>query len=595
MRRGLGNWYSTSVLFPKRRLNGYEIAPDEIFLDSSNLPGRDDPQFEARVVRPLGNRAIASVGIAFIAATLVFAARSFELGVVHGKTYAQVSRENRLDHSLVFAIRGVISDRTGRQLAWNAAPAPEAPSLARSPSATSSAARPEAGSGVFSLRRYADMPGLSHILGFVRYPKADSAGHWWREEMLGVSGAELVFNDVLAGENGTLMVETDAFGNKEEQSIIELARNGEDVALSIDAEVQSRLFSYVSAHAARQGFTGGAAAIMDVRTGELLALTSFPEYDNAAFTKGDAAAVRAASADPRTPLLNRAVSGLYAPGSIVKPIFAAAALNEGVVAPETKILSTGAITIPNPYDPSKPSVYRDWTVHGLVDMREAIAVSSDEYFYQIGGGYGSQRGLGIRLLDECARLFGLGSPSGVELLGEEAGVIPTPEWKAAVFGEDDPWRIGNTYHTAIGQYGFQITPLQAVSFIAAIANGGELLRPSIRASSTPVSAPVGIPDDFLQVVRDGMWLAVTSDRRDATVKVLNIPGFAIAAKTGTAQIGARNQWINSWSAGFWPADDPRYAYAVVLEKAPAGTLSGAAPALRPFFEWLIAAHPEYVR
>ena len=89
MRRGLGNWYSTSVLFPKRRLNGYEIAPDEIFLDSSNLPGRDDPQFEARVVRPLGNRAIASVGIAFIAATLVFAARSFELGVVHGKTTAR--------------------------------------------------------------------------------------------------------------------------------------------------------------------------------------------------------------------------------------------------------------------------------------------------------------------------------------------------------------------------------------------------------------------------------------------------------------------------------------------------------------------------
>jgi len=275
-------------------------------------------------------------------------------------------------------------------------------------------------------------------------------------------------------------------------------------------------------------------------------------------------------------------------------------LNEGIIDPETKILSTGAITIPNPYDPANPSIYRDWAVHGLVNMREALAVSSDEYFYQIGGGYGSQKGLGIDRLDSYARRFGLGSPTGIELMGEEEGVIPTPEWKAAVFGEDDPWRIGNTYHTAIGQYGFQMTPLQAVSFIAAVANGGKLLRPSVLLSTPSYGfgaspyVSVGIPDKHLQVVREGMRLAVTSQRSDATVKVLNIPGIAIAAKTGTAQIGARNQWINSWSVGFWPADNPKYAYAVVLEKAPAGTLSGAAPGIRPFFEWLIVNKSEYV-
>ncbi|MBI2612774.1 hypothetical protein HYW59_03125 [Candidatus Kaiserbacteria bacterium] len=554
-----------------------EIAPEDIFIDSSNLPRRDDPQFEGRVVGPLGNHAILGVGLAFSLALLVFGARLFDLAVLNGTVYADISRENHLSRSLVFATRGEIYDRTGRKLAWNVAPASSTSPLS------------------FALRGYADMSGLSHLIGFVRYPKADASGEWWREETAGVSGIERAFDAVLAGKNGSTMVETDATGVAQEQVLIDQPESGRDVILSIDAEVQNKLSSLLSAHANRQGFVGGAAVIMNVKTGELLALTSFPGYDHAAFAAGKIEEVRAASNDPRSPLLNRAVSGLYAPGSIVKPILAAAALQEGIIDPEKEVVSTGAITIPNPYDPEKPSVYRDWTVHGAIDMREALAVSSDEYFYTIGGGYGSQVGLGIRRIDEYARLFGLGEPTGVSLLGEEAGVIPTPEWKAEVFGEDDPWRIGNTYHTAIGQYGFQITPLQAARFIATIANGGKLLVPQIMASSTPQYETVGIPDSYLQVVREGMRMAVTSTRHDATVKVLNMSGIAIAAKTGTAQIGPKNEWINSWSVGFWPAEDPQYAYAAVLEKARAGTLSGAAPGLRPFFEWLIANKPEYIR
>lgn len=558
-----------------------EIAPEDIFLESSNLPRRYDPQFEARVVAPLGARRVLALGVVFALVVLIFASRSFNLSLINGPHYAEISRENRLESSVLFATRGIISDRTGKELAWNAAPA----------EATSSSAG--GGASLFSYRRYIALPGLSLLLGFVRYPKADQSGVWWREETSGVSGLEQAFNDLLGGANGSIMRETNARGKVERENIVDLPVEGKALRLSIDADVQTKLFTLLSAHAAEQGFVGGAAAIMDVRTGELLALTSFPEYDNAAFTEGNVAAIRAASNDPKGPLLDRAISGLYAPGSIVKPIFAAAALEEGIVTPETTILSKGAITIPNPYDSSKPSVYRDWSVHGLVNMREALAVSSDEYFYQIGGGYGSQAGLGIQRLDQYARKFGLGNPTGINLLGEQSGVIPTPEWKAAVFGADDQWRLGDTYHTAIGQYGFQITPLQAVRYVAAIANGGRLLTPHLTASSTPEYASVGIPDAYLQVVRDGMRLAVTSDRKDATVKVLNIPEIHIAAKTGTAQIGNNNQWMHSWSVGFWPAEHPKYAYAAVLEKARAGTLSGAAPALRPFFEWLAVYKPQY--
>src|SRR3989344_2276080 len=567
----------------KRGRSVHEIAPDEIFLDSSNLPGRNEGQFEGRVVRPVASRALTGVGVVFALVLMIFAARVFHLEVIRGTVYADISRNNRLDRSVVFASRGLIFDRTGREIAWNETSAEDLLSNGGGGATSTTSA----------LRRYANIPGLSHILGFVRYPKADASGIWWREDYTGVSGSELAFNEILGGINGSRMVETDAYGVIRQENIVIPPDNGEDVTLSIDAEVQSKLYTLLSNHAERQGFLGGAAVIMDVKTGELLALTSLPEYDNSAFTSGDSASVEGISASSRAPLLNRAIAGLYAPGSIVKPIFAAAALAEHVITPEKEIVSTGAISIPNPYNPELPTVFRDWAVHGPVDMRTALAVSSDEYFYTIGGGYGTQKGLGIEKLDKHARLFVLGNLSGIALWGEEEGVIPTPEWKEKVFGPNDPWLIGNTYHTAIGQFGFQITPLQAVRFTAAVASG-KLLVPHVIASSTPQYRNVGISDTDLQVIRDGMRLAVTSTREDATVKALNISGIQIAAKTGTAQIGSRNQCMNSWSVGYWPSENPRFAYAVVLEQAPAGTLSGAAPGLRPFFEWLILNKPEYL-
>lgn len=557
-----------------------EIAPDEIFLDSTNLPDYETRQFEGRVVRPVSSRAIATVGIAFSLIAFGFGYRAFQLQVAHGSTYADISRSNTLDRTVIFATRGLIYDRTGRELAWNES------QIATTTAATSS---------TYALRKYIQDPGLAHILGFLQYPKADAKGKWWREEYTGISGLELTLDTSLRGENGSTLVETDALGKIERENIVVPPIDGENITLSIDAEVQSKLFSILSAHAQKMGFRGGAAIIMDVRTGELLALTSFPEYDHQAFVDGNNAVVREASTNPRSPLLNRAVAGLYTPGSIVKPMFAAAALQEGIISAEKSILSSGALILPNPYFPDQPSIFRDWAVHGWVNMREAIAVSSDEYFYTIGGGFGGQEGLGIARIDEYAKKFGLQELTGIELKGEEIGTIPTPEWKERIFGENDPWRIGNTYHTAIGQFGFQITPIQAVRFTAAIANRGKLPKPQLRMGATPEFQEVGIEDRYLQVAREGMRMAVTSERKTATVKSLNIGGIEIAAKTGTAQLGYRNESMNSWSVGFWPASDPKYAYAVVLEAAPAGTPSGAAPGLLPFFQWLIANKPEYVR
>lgn len=565
------------MAFFRRARRDHEIAPDEIFLDSSNLPGHNVVQFEGRVVQELSNRAILAVGLVFFLVALVFAFRAFSLEVLNGSSYADISRNNTLDRTLVFATRGLVLDRNGKELAWN--------EIASGTGASSSP---------YALRTYTTLPGFAHVLGFIQYPKADSKGNWWREEYVGKSGVELAFDDVLQGRNGSSMVETDARKAVQRENIVEQPRHGTDLALSIDADVQSNLFAILSRRARDQGYRGGAAVVMDVRTGELIALTSFPEYDNQAFNDGNTTVVRSTLSNARTPMLDRAISGVYAPGSIMKLIFAAAALNEGTISPEKKILSTGALILPNPYDPARPSIFRDWTEHGWVNMREAIAVSSDEYFYVVGGGYGDQKGLGITKLDEYARRFGLGRAAGFVLPGEADGVIPTPAWKAKAFPIDPTWRTGDTYHTSIGQYGFQITPLQAVRYVAAIANGGKLLMPQLMASSTPEWSEVGIPDEYLQVVREGMRLAVTSDRKDATLNLYQIPGIKLAGKSGTAQLGARNEWVNSWNVGYWPSDDPRYAFAVVFEQAPSASAVGAGHGVREFFQWLVANHPEYV-
>lgn len=573
-------------------MRGREIDPEDIFLDSSNRAQLDSLQLEGRIERPVSPIALLSVGLIFSVAALAFVWQAFSLQILEGETYADISRNNRLERDVIFASRGIIYDRNGKELAWNE-PHPANPK-------SDFAKLDEVGLGVststlpYARREYIESPGFAHVLGFVRYPKADASGSWWREEYVGVSGVEHAFDAVLSGTNGSIMTETDARGALVRTDIVEAPRGGDALTLSIDADLQAKLAEVLQAHAREQGFQGGSGLIMDVHTGELIAMTSFPEYDNAAFAEGDSAAVQAANDDAAIPLLNRAVAGLYSPGSIVKPMFAAAALHEGIISPEKQILSTGSISIPNPYFPDKPSIFKDWKAHGYVDMRRALAVSSDVYFYTIGGGFQDQRGLGIAKIDEYARAFGFGAVSGFVLPGEEAGVIPTPEWKEEVF--DDPWRLGDTYNTAIGQYGFQVTPLQVIRYAAALANGGTLLTPCITEAGSKVtpcyqSRSVDIPDGDLQVVREGMRAGVTDG---GTAAALNIGGISLAGKTGTAQVGARNQYMNSWVIGFWPYENPKYAFAVVLEKGPASNLSGAAPAMSNFFYWLRDNKPEYV-
>ncbi len=448
----------------RRRRGGSEIQPDEILIDSSNLPQFDTAHMEGRIERPIGGRALLFTGIFVGLLLMVYAGRAADLQFLNGTAYAKQAAENQLTDQVLFADRGIITDRDGRELAYN----------------TRTSVTDD-----FAQRVYGAYRGLAAVVGYVRPPAKDSSGVYYRTAYEGVDGIEHALNSALSGTNGSVLTETDAKGDIVSQSEKVLPQPGAQVTLSIDAQVTQALYDAIAARVQSSNFQGGSGVIMNVQTGELLALTSYPEFSMQDLSDGDTQALQAALADPEQPFLNRAVDGLYAPGSIVKPFVAVGALTEGVIDENKQILSTGSISIPNPYNPSQPSVFKDWRPQGWINMRQAIAVSSDVYFYEVGGGYQDQPGLGITNLDKYFNLFGLGEPTGLAGFDEPSGTIPTPAWKAANFPDDPTWRVGDTYHTAIGQYGVQVTPLQMVRAVAALSNGGTLLTPTLIASSTP--------------------------------------------------------------------------------------------------------------
>ncbi len=559
------------ILF-RRHIGGkHEIHPDEIFLDARNLPDFDIHQFEGRLERPISKTVFRSAGIIFVIIGLIFGGKLWMLQVKMGEAYELRSQSNNLRHTTIFAERGVVYDRNQIPLAWNDL-------------------NPD---GEFSLRAYIPLGGFSHVLGYVKYPSKDKFGFYYEERFIGKDGVEEYGEERLAGVNGLKITETNALGEIQSESVLTLPKDGDNLTLSIDARVTARLFEAMEKFARERGFLGGAGVIMDIDTGELLALVSFPEYDNQILTNSsDRDEVSRELNAPGNPFLDRAISGQYIPGSIMKPFIAMGVLGEGVIDPLKEIQSVGQISIQNPYNPELKTIFRDWKVHGWVDLRHALAVSSDEYFYTVGGGYGGQKGIGITNIEKYVRMFGFGKITGIDLYGEKSGVIPSPSWKAEMFDGDD-WRLGDTYNSSIGQYGFQVTPIQTVRAVAAFANGGRLVTPTILYKDGEQDAGERIPlsSEHFNIVREGMRLAVT----EGTARGLSMPGIALAAKTGTAELGRSKELVNSWVTGYFPYESPKYSFTVLMERGPYANQIGATAVMREVLEWMYINTPEYVR
>ena len=551
------------------RRSQVDITPDDIFLDSSNLPDFDKSQLEGQVEKTISMKTILLVGYFFISILFLFIFKIWSLQLNQGNLFLA----RGLEHQIIFSERGVIYDRNGKELVWNSF-------------------EKEEGQDFFK-REYLEYDGLAHILGYVTYPLKDNSGNYFQTDYYGKSGIEEFFNEKMSGENGLKIIEKDALFNVISESSIKSPKCGESVTLSVDAEIQNQLYGFIEELSERVGFNGGSGIIMDINNGEILSMVSYPEYGLKIMSEGkEKQAIADFNLDEKKPFLNRSTMGLYTPGSIVKPFLSVAALNENLISPYKKIYSSGSISIQNPYFEDLQTVFKDWKAHGWTDMKEAIAVSSDVYFYSIGGGYEDQVGLGIAKINEYIKLFGFSEETGVEGFIEERGVIPNPEWKAKVFDGED-WTIGNTYHTAIGQYGFQITPLQAVRAVSSIANNGKLLRPTIlkQENGNIDYKQLNIPEEYFEVVKDGMRLAVT----DGTAKGLNVSFIDISAKTGTAERGVKKDKVNSWILGYYPSNEPRYAFVVIMEEGPVKNTIGGLYVMRQLLEWMNINTPEYLK
>ncbi|MCX6738547.1 MAG: penicillin-binding transpeptidase domain-containing protein [Candidatus Parcubacteria bacterium] len=566
----------------KRKTN---IDPNEIFLDSSNLPNFDVNQFEGRIEKSISKYTVFFLGGLFFILQGIYLWNVGGLQIGKGDEMRARAENNRLEHSLVFANRGIIYDRNKVPLAWNVLPQEKA---------DWEEAKVKEGEDLndFPLRQYIADPGFGHLLGYLSYPAKDSSGFYYKKEYEGKGGVEKAYNDLLNGTQGLKIQEVDSLSKIHSESVIEPPIPGKDLNLTVDSRLQKELYKVISETANQVGFRAGSGVIMDVETGEILALVSFPEYEPQILTDGkDKATISHYQLDPKTPFLDRAVSGLYTPGSIVKPYMAIAALTEKVISPEKKILSTGSISIANPYFPDKPTVFKDWKAHGWVDMRDAIAVSSDVYFYEVGGGYlNEQKGLGIERIEKYMRMFGFGSPTGVDIEREASGMIPSPEWKKKNFDGAD-WLLGDTYHTSIGQYGFQVSPLQAVHAVSSIATEGTLVTPHVLQSTTVSKNIIPIPKENFIIAGEGMRRGVMY----GVALALNTKSVNIAAKTGTAELGVKKDFVNSWITGFFPYEHPKYAFAIVMEHGPVKNLIGASYVMRQTVDWMAIYTPEYFK
>src|SRR5690606_10723989 len=413
-----------------RRRPKKSVEFDEIFMDSSNLPAFTRGRLEGKLELPIRKSGVYMVGGIFALTVLVYFSQLVNLQVVNGAEYREQSDNNSIHESLLIAERGVIYDRRGEMLAYNGADY-------------------EASRG-FPLRTYTDRAGLGQLLGYVSYPQRDKNGFYYRTDYLGRTGLESAYDHILHGQNGRQLVEEDVGDNVISALTVERPIAGGSFTTSVDAELSEAMYNIIATSTEQAGFRSGAGAIMDVKTGEIIALTSFPSYDPEVMANGsDVELIESYNNDERFPFLNKIIGGAYTPGSIVKPFMAYAALAENVIPEYQKITSSGALIIPNPYNPDQPTRFGDWRAHGATDMRTAIAYSSDVYFYIIGGGLpasaapqagvGEMTGLGIARIDQYMKMFGFGALTNVNFPGEQTGLIPTPEWKKEVFDED--WRL----------------------------------------------------------------------------------------------------------------------------------------------------------
>lgn len=444
-----------------------------------------------------------------------------------------------------------------------------------------------------TVRDYPDGNIFSHILGYIGKISPEeliNSNKYVMTDYVGKMGLEKTYNDILHRKAGEIKIERNAETFDISKGSISLPDSGDNLVLHIDYGLQKKLSESISNILNEVGTKKAAAVAIDPRDGGILAMVSFPEYDNNLFNQGDQKELNELLNNKDNPLFNRVISGQYPTGSTIKPIMALGALEEEIISPNKTITDyLGYIEVSNQYDSSITYKYRDNNIHGIVDMRKAIAVSCNTYFFTIGGGYQGQKGLGLENIKKYLKLFGWGKDTGIDISGEKSGLVPDNEWKIEVKGE--PWYIGDTYNLSIGQGNLLVTPLQVASAYVAIANGGTLYEPqlvdkyidsngnTILDIDSEVIRRDFFSEENIKVIQEGMRQAVTS----GSATFLNSLPVEVAAKTGTAETSYINRYHN-WIGSYAPYDNPEIVLVIMIENVE-GIRSATVPVTREVLDY----------
>jgi len=545
-----------------------------------------------------------------IAAIIILITRLFYLQVVKGADYRTLSDSNRIRTQVIHASRGVIFDRDGVPLVQNTPGFRQVISKDKTALLSKEEALPLIAKGksleVDSLREYVYKNSLSHVLGYIGQISKDELGStefsdYHGTDWIGKNGIEKQYELILRGTDGQQLIEVDAVGKKVRSLGQTDPVPGQDITLTIDSKLQNAAYS--AAKDIKKG-----AIIVSTPDGQILAMVSKPDFDPNLFTLDKTYKTATDSAyqnigavlsdTENQPSLNRAVAGTYPPGSTFKIVVAASGLQNNIIDENYKIVDTGVINV-------GAFSFANWyyTEYGRREAGElnvvrGLARSNDIFFYKL-----AQK-VGVDKLSDMALKFGLGAATGIDLGGEEKGLVPTPKWKEDYLKEG--WFLGDTYHYGIGQGYLLTTPLQVNEWTQVIANGGSVYQPRlIKNQKSKIKNQSLLNEKTVSLIRQGMiescstggvaWPLFDFKVQNAKLKVDDKNYFKVASssadtrkvvlacKTGTAQHGGEKTLPHAWITLFAPAYNPQIVVTVLKESSGEGS-NEAAPIAKKILE-----------
>lgn len=605
---------------------------DEDFFYEDNFEPEENKGYEGQdkfLGKHLSEKRINLLLILIFLSLLILFGRTFYLQVVKGEYYAKLAEINRTREKPVIAARGLIYDSQKKQLVKNI-PIFDALILPKDLSLNKAKKQEQVGliaqainqdeqvvwdilneypnnfkyflairenieyeealllkikseqtPGLYietrHQREYVNSVDFSHILGYLgKITKEELASknddEYLLNDYIGKIGLELKYEEILRGKYGKEGLEVDVTGKEKKVLYYNEPVNGRNIVLSIDSQVQKKAREILNNYLARSNKKRASLVMLNPQNGEILALVSLPDFDNNLFAQGISSEdYKELIENEDNPLFARAIKGEYPSGSIIKPVVAAAALQEGLVTDRTTYFSQGGLLLFDRW------FFPDWAAggHGLTNVYKAISWSVNTYFYIIGGGYEDYEGLGVERLKRYYQFFGMGQKTGLDLIGEATGLVPDPDWKMEVKNEE--WYIGDTYHMAIGQGDLLVTPLQVANFTAVFANGGKLYQPhlvkeiQVNDGEIEFINPEIIRENFIDenninIVRNGMRQTVTN----GSAQYLNNLNVAVAGKTGTAQ-WRKDKNNHAWFTAFAPYEKPEVVITVLVEEGGEGS------------------------